>query len=102
VGKIGLEDRRSRCCVEIIFAAARRLKLKVNREKSSIRHAADATLLGFGFYFDGPQVRIRVAPKAIRRLKGQLRVLTGPRTPTSASSTSAIRTYCATPRCSAR
>jgi len=55
----------------------RRLKLKVNREKSSIRHAADATLLGFGFYFDGPQVRIRVAPKAIKRLKGQLRVLTG-------------------------
>jgi RNA-directed DNA polymerase len=55
----------------------RRLKLKVNREKSSIRHAADATLLGFGFYFDGPQVRIRVAPKAIKRLKSQLRVLTG-------------------------
>ena len=27
----------------------RRLKLKVNREKSSIRHAAQATLLGFGF-----------------------------------------------------
>ena len=55
----------------------RRLKLKVNREKSSIRHAADATLLGFGFYFDGPQVRIRVAPKAIKRLKDQLRILTG-------------------------
>jgi len=55
----------------------RRLKLKVNREKSSIRHAADATLLGFGFYFDGPQVRIRIAAKAIKRLKSQLRVLTG-------------------------
>jgi len=54
-----------------------RLKLKVNREKSSIRHAADATLLGFGFYFDGPQVRIRVAAKAIKRLKSQIRVLTG-------------------------
>jgi len=54
-----------------------RLKLKVNREKSSIRHAAEATLLGFGFYFDGPQVRIRVAAKAIKRLKSQLRVLTG-------------------------
>ena len=54
----------------------RRLKLKVNREKSSIRHAAHATLLGFGFFFDGPQVRIRVAPKAIKRLKDQLRVLT--------------------------
>ena len=54
----------------------RRLKLKVNREKSSIRHAAQATLLGFGFYLTGPQVRIRVAPKAIKRLKDQLRILT--------------------------
>jgi RNA-directed DNA polymerase len=53
-----------------------RLKLKVNREKFSIRHAADATLLGFGFYSDGPRVGIRVAPKAIRRLKSQLRILT--------------------------
>jgi RNA-directed DNA polymerase len=54
----------------------RRLKLKVNREKSSIQHAAQATLLGFGFLLTGPQVRIRVAPKAIRRLKDQLRILT--------------------------
>ena len=55
----------------------RRLKLKVNREKSSIRHAARATLLGFGFLLTGPQVTIQVAPKAIRRLKDQLRLLTG-------------------------
>jgi hypothetical protein len=54
----------------------RRLRMKVNREKSSIRHAADATLLGFGFCLDGPQVTIRVAPKAIKRLKGKLRILT--------------------------
>ena len=54
----------------------RRLKLKVNREKSSIRHAAQATLLGFGFFFDGPQVGIRIAPKAIQRLEDQLRMLT--------------------------
>jgi RNA-directed DNA polymerase len=54
----------------------RRLKLKVNREKSSIRHAAEATLPGFGFVLTGPQVTIRVAPKAIRRLKDQLRILT--------------------------
>jgi RNA-directed DNA polymerase len=54
----------------------RRLKLKVNREKSSVRHAAQATLLGFGFFFDGPQVGIRIAPKAIQRLKDQLRMLT--------------------------
>ena len=54
----------------------RRLKLKVNREKSSIRRAAQATLLGFGFFFDGPRVGIRIAPKAIKRLKDQLRMLT--------------------------
>jgi RNA-directed DNA polymerase len=54
----------------------RRLKLKVNREKSSIRHAADATLLGFGFSLGASQVTIQVAPKAIRRLKDQLRILT--------------------------
>jgi RNA-directed DNA polymerase len=53
-----------------------RLKLKVNREKSSIRHAAQAVLLGFGFLLTGPQVRIRVAPKAIKRLKDRLRMLT--------------------------
>ena len=51
-------------------------RLKVNREKSSVRHAAQATLLGFGFFFDGPQVGIRIAPKAIKRLTGQLRTLT--------------------------
>ncbi len=51
----------------------RRLKLKVNREKSSIRHAAEATLLGFGFSLRGPQVKILVAPKAVKRLKDRLR-----------------------------
>ena len=54
----------------------RRLRLKVNREKSSIRHAAEAMLLGFGFFLHGGQVRIRLAPKAITRLKHQLRFLT--------------------------
>ena len=53
----------------------RRLKLKVNREKSSIRRAAQATLLGFGFFADGPRAGIRIPPKAIARLKDQLRRL---------------------------
>ena len=53
-----------------------RLKLKVNREKSSTRHAADAALLGFGFFLHGPQARIWVAPTAVTRLKNQLRMLT--------------------------
>src|SRR5207245_1622666 len=29
----------------------KRLKLKVNKDKSSVRHAAQAAVLGFGFFF---------------------------------------------------
>ncbi len=54
----------------------RRLKLKVNREKSSVRHAREATVLGFGFYFSRSGVGIRVDPKAITRLKARIRELT--------------------------
>jgi RNA-directed DNA polymerase len=56
-----------------------RLKLKVNEQKSSVQHASQATLLGFGFSLRGPQVRITVAPKAVTRLKNQLRTLTSRR-----------------------
>ena len=47
----------------------------MNREKSSIRHAADTTLLGFGFILGGPQVTIRVAPKTFQELGCQAAVL---------------------------
>jgi NhaP-type Na+/H+ or K+/H+ antiporter len=36
--------------------------------KSSIRRAAEVTLLGFAFLLTGLRVRIRVGPKAIKRL----------------------------------
>lgn len=54
-----------------------RLKLRVNREKSSVQPASRAVLLGFGFFFvTGGKVKVRVAPKAIARLKTRLRELT--------------------------
>jgi RNA-directed DNA polymerase len=56
-----------------------RLKLKVNREKSSVRHAREATLLGFGFYFSRSGVGIRVDPKALKRFKDRIRELTSRR-----------------------
>ena len=70
------ERAAQRVFESVCGVTGRRLKLKVNREKSSIRPAAQATLLGFGFFFDGPRVGIRIAPKAIQRLKDQLRMLT--------------------------
>lgn len=56
-----------------------RLKLKVNREKSSVRHAREATLLGFGFYFSRSGVKIRIDPKAVKRFKDRIRELTSRR-----------------------
>jgi RNA-directed DNA polymerase len=56
----------------------RRLKLKVNRKKSSVKHAAQAMVLGFGFAYrhDGG-ILIRVNPKALTRLRHRVRKLTG-------------------------
>jgi RNA-directed DNA polymerase len=54
----------------------RRLRLQVNKAKSSVRHAIRATMLGFGFYLH-KGVAIRVAPKAVRRMRQRIRRLTG-------------------------
>ncbi|MGH2984092.1 MAG: group II intron reverse transcriptase/maturase [Solirubrobacterales bacterium] len=57
----------------------RRLKLRVNRGKSSVGSAYRATLLGFGFLRRGGEVKVRVDPKARRRAKGRLRRLSSRR-----------------------
>jgi RNA-directed DNA polymerase len=72
---------RSERAAQRVFESAcgvieQRLRLTVNREKSSIRHAAQATLLGFGFFLRRGQVRIQVAAKAITRVRHRLRFLT--------------------------
>ena len=56
----------------------RGLKLKVNRQKSLVKHAARATVLGFGFEYrhDGG-ILIRVSPKALTRMRTRVRRLTG-------------------------
>ena len=47
------------------------LKLKVNREKSSVKNANQATLLGFGFRGRDGEVRIRIAAKALSGCTGE-------------------------------
>ena len=54
----------------------RRLKLKVNREKSSVKNANQATILGFGFHRRDGEIRIRIAPKALERMQQRVRKLT--------------------------
>ncbi|HLG09849.1 MAG TPA: group II intron reverse transcriptase/maturase [Gaiellaceae bacterium] len=54
-----------------------RLKLRVNRQKSTVGPATERTLLGFGFYRrrDG-SIGVRIDPKALSRAKDRLRRLT--------------------------
>lgn len=57
-----------------------RLRLKVNRAKSSVKPAGSAELLGYGFYFaTGSQVKLRMAPGTRKRVKDGMRALTSRR-----------------------
>jgi RNA-directed DNA polymerase len=57
----------------------RRLKLRVNRGKSSTGSAFSATLLGFGFLKRKGEIKIRIDPKARKRAKDRLREITSRR-----------------------
>ncbi|HEY2945068.1 MAG TPA: group II intron reverse transcriptase/maturase [Vicinamibacteria bacterium] len=57
----------------------RRLKLRVNRGKSSVGSAFRATLLGFGFLRREGEVKVRIDPTARKRAKARLRRLTSRR-----------------------
>ena len=51
----------------------KKLKLKVNRDKSGVRHCSDVKFLGYTIM---PEGNIRVADKSIARLKGKIREIT--------------------------
>ncbi len=72
------EQADERVLTRITEFLRRRLKLRVNKGKSSVRHAAQALVLGFGFFFRRTgEVAIRVAPKARNRMRQRVRELTG-------------------------
>jgi retron-type reverse transcriptase len=51
------ERAAQRVFESVCDVTGRRLKLKVNREKSTIRHAAQAALLGFGSFLPARRSR---------------------------------------------
>jgi hypothetical protein len=55
----------------------KRLKLKVNRDKSAVDYPTNRKFLGFSFYWVKGVTRIRVHPKSLKRLKARLKELTG-------------------------
>ena len=76
---VGSERAGGRVMASIMRYVEQRLKLKVNREKSVVDRAVKRPLLGFGFFHRDGEIRVRVAPKALKRAKGRLRELTSRR-----------------------
>jgi hypothetical protein len=55
----------------------KRLKLKVNQDKSAVDYPTNRKFLGFSFYCIDGVSRIRVHPKSLKRLRTILKELTG-------------------------
>jgi RNA-directed DNA polymerase len=62
-----------RVMTSIVDFIEKKLKLKVNREKSGVRHCSDVKFLGYTLLTEGG---IRVADKSIDRLKDRIREIT--------------------------
>ena len=54
-----------------------RLKLKVNRDKSTVSRPSESTLLGFSFYYDKGKWAARIAKKSVERVKAKCKKITG-------------------------
>ena len=55
--------------------AVRLIKLKVNEKKSAVARPQERKFLGFSFT-NGPEIRRRIAPKAVDRFKERIREIT--------------------------
>ena len=78
-GRIYVRSRRAgeRVMASITQYVEQRLKLRVNRQKSAVAPAVERPLLGFEFFRDkAGQVRVTVAPKALKRAQDRIRQLT--------------------------
>jgi RNA-directed DNA polymerase len=63
----------------------RKLKLKVNREKTKISRPVQSTLLGFSFYRNAGEWKIRISSKAVDRAKEKLKSKTKRNDPSNAA-----------------
>jgi RNA-directed DNA polymerase len=54
-----------------------KLRLKVNREKTSVAYIGKIKFLGYGFYNSKKEVKLRVHAKSIRKMRTKVKELTG-------------------------
>ena len=53
-----------------------KLKLKVNREKTTVAYIGKVKFLGYGFYPSRDGIKLRVHPKSIAKMKGRIKEIT--------------------------
>jgi group II intron reverse transcriptase/maturase len=53
-----------------------KLKLKVNREKTTVAYIGKVKFLGYGFYSSRGSIKLRVHPKSIAKMKGRIKEIT--------------------------
>lgn len=70
---VGSQKAGERVLASITDFIEKKLKLKVNREKSGVRHCSDVKFLGYTIL---PEGKIRVSDKSIERLKLKVKELT--------------------------
>ena len=54
----------------------KKLRLKVNREKTKVSHIKEIKFLGYGFYIYKGKCHLRVHPKSVQKLKNKIRTVT--------------------------
>src|SRR6266851_9655237 len=69
------EQAGQRVMESIMRFITQRLKLKVNDKKSAVARPQERKFLGFSFT-EGPEIRRRIAPKAVERFKERIREIT--------------------------
>lgn len=70
---VGSRKAGERVMKSITNFIERKLKLKINRRKSGVRHCSEVKFLGYTLLSDG---RIRIADESIKRFKDKVRELT--------------------------
>jgi group II intron reverse transcriptase/maturase len=72
-------ERAGHRVMELLHRLYSRLKLRINEAKSAVDRAQKRKFLGFSFWTrQGGSIEIRVAPKALGKLKDRVRALTHP------------------------
>jgi RNA-directed DNA polymerase len=81
---VGSEKAAQRVMESVTEHIEKKLKLRVNRDKTQVNQGQQSSLLGFSFYRSKGQWAIRIAPKSLKRIKEKIRAKTKRNDPSNA------------------